>query len=181
MGSKDAQSQPRAGLNSLTDTDGSPNMETAAQDLKELLLCCLEGAVTSPDITAQQQMGVSISSAAKREGGVVIFQNQSVEIFAKVVPNLTKAIRICDQLISSQKLIELKPLPVVEEDNDPIEDCCAFMFEQKIKWEEMQELMRARYLEYVVNQFKLKIDAAKFLDVGPTYLSKIIMKEEKKK
>jgi hypothetical protein len=37
----------------------------------------------------------------------------------------------------------------------------------------MQELMKARYLEYVMGQFKTKTDAAKWLGIGSTYLCKL--------
>ena len=33
--------------------------------------------------------------------------------------------------------------------------------------------MKARYLEYVINRFKTKTEAAKWLGVGSTYLSKL--------
>jgi hypothetical protein len=47
------------------------------------------------------------------------------------------------------------------------------LFENKVNWQDMQDLMRARYLEYVIEQFKTKTDAAKWLGVGSTYLCKL--------
>jgi len=41
----------------------------------------------------------------------------------------------------------------------------------------MQETINTSYLSYVVNQFHTKKEAADFLNVGSTYLSKLTPKE----
>jgi hypothetical protein len=155
--------------------------QATVEAMKELLLCTLEAVCQAPDVSAQQQMGVSLTNAVKRDGGVVIVQNQSVEVFARVIPSLTKAIRLCDQLVPTQRLIELSPAPMppaVELTDDPIDECCAFLYEQHMRWQQMQDVMKARYLEYVVGKFRTKTEAAKWLGVGLTYLCKLTKAEK---
>lgn len=154
---------------------------TSVANLKLLLLEMLEMAFQPGDVTATQQLGVQLSSAVKRDGGVTIIQNQNVEVYARIVPSIAKALRLCDELgsiVPAHNLIELAPNPqlppvAVEAADDPIEECCEFMFEQRIKWTKMQDVMRARYLEYVTGRFKTRSEAARWLDVSPAYLSKI--------
>jgi len=150
-------------------------------DLKLLLLEILESAFQGADVQATQQMGVSVSNAMKREG-MVIIQNQNVEVYARIMPSIVKALRMCDAMESSWRdrieiMIDPQPkqLPpaAVDTDADPLETCCAWMFENRIGWQDMQDRMRARYLEYVISQFKTKTEAAKWLGVGSTYLCKL--------
>jgi hypothetical protein len=151
-------------------------------DLKMLLLEIMESAFQGGDVHATQQMGVNVSSAMKREG-MVIIQNQNVEVYARIMPTMVKALRLCDALESSwRNQIEVrvaaqpKQLPsaaALDADSDPIETCCSWLFENQVTWQDMQDLMRARYLEYVIGQFKTKTDAAKWLGVGSTYLCKL--------
>ena len=49
-------------------------------ELKTLLLEMLESAFQNGEVHATQQMGVNMSNAVKREG-VVIIQNQNVEVY----------------------------------------------------------------------------------------------------
>jgi hypothetical protein len=65
------------------------------------------------------------------------------------------------------------PPPKDEDDTDPIDACCAWLYENRITWQDMQDLMKARYLEYVIGHFKTKTEAAKWLGVGSTYLCKL--------
>jgi hypothetical protein len=149
-------------------------------DLKMLLLEIMESAFQGGDVHATQQMGVNVSSAMKREG-MVIIQNQNVEVYARIMPTMVKAIRLCDALESNgRNQIDVsfdartKQLPsALEADSDPIEACCSWLFENQVTWQDMQDLMRARYLEHVVGQFKTKTEAAKWLGVGSTYLCKL--------
>ena len=147
-------------------------------DMKLLLLEILENAFSIDNIQATQQMGVNMSNAVKRDG-MVIIQNQNVEVYARIMPNMVKALKLCDAL-EHQVEIKAIPQPTVqslignnEEDPDPINECCSWMFENNINWEDMQDLMKRRYAEYVVPKFKTKKEAAKFLNVGSTYLSRI--------
>jgi hypothetical protein len=153
----------------------------AIADLKALLLEILESTFQSGDVHATQQMGVNMSNAAKREG-VVIIQNQNVEVFARIMPTMVKTLKLCDAMESSwrsQAAIELEPQqkqlppPVNDDDTDPIETCCSWLYENHINWQNMQDLMKARYLEYVIGRFKTKTAAAKWLGVGSTYLCKL--------
>jgi hypothetical protein len=156
-------------------------MQTVA-DLKMLLLEIMESAFQGGDVHATQQMGVNVSSAMKREG-MVIIQNQNVEVYARIMPTMVKALRLCDALESNwRNQIEVrvdaqpKQLPsaaALDADSDPIDACCSWLFENQVTWHDMQDLMRARYLEHVIGQFKTKTDAAKWLGVGSTYLCKL--------
>jgi hypothetical protein len=150
-------------------------------ELKMLLLEILESAFQNGDVHATQQMGVNMSNAVKREG-VVIIQNQNVEVLARIMPSMVKTLKLCDAMESSwrsQGAITIDPQqpqlppPAGENDTDPIDACCAWLYENRIQWQEMQDLMKARYLEYVIDRFKTKAEAAKWLGVGSTYLSKL--------
>jgi hypothetical protein len=153
----------------------------AIADLKALLLEILESAFQNGDVHATQQMGVNMSNAVKREG-VVIIQNQNVEVLARIMPTMVKTLKLCDAMESSWRshaAIELEPEqkqlppPVNDDDTDPIETCCSWLYENHINWQNMQDLMKARYLEYVISRFKTKTAAAKWLGVGSTYLCKL--------
>lgn len=150
-------------------------------ELKTLLLEILESAFQNRDVHAIQQMGVNISNAVKREG-VVIIQNQNVEVYARIMPLMVKTLKLCDAMESSwrsQAAFDIKPQqkqlppPVADSYTDPIEGCCSWLYENHINWQDMQDLMKARYLEYVIGRFKTKTEAAKWLGVGSTYLCKL--------
>jgi len=149
-------------------------------DLKQLLFSILESAYETPDITATQQMGVQMSNSVK-EKGVVIIQNQNVEVYARIVPAVVKAIKMCDMIQQEQThLISYQPGPIVEiaphfEDKevDPIRACCKQLYDSETKWQDMQDIMKKHYLEYVIGKFHTKAAAAKWLGVGQTYLSKL--------
>ena len=153
----------------------------AIADLKALVLEMLEGAFQGGEVQATQQMGVNMSNAVKREG-VVIIQNQNVEVYARIMPSMVKMLKLCDALEAgwrSQAVIDLKPQqkelppPVDDDDTDPIDACCTWLYDNHIKWQDMQDLMKARYLEYVIGRFRTKTEAARWLGVGSTYLCKL--------
>jgi len=58
-------------------------------------------------------------------------------------------------------------------DTDPIGACWSWLYENHINWQDMQDLMKARYLEHVIGRFKTKTEAAKWLGVGSTYRSEL--------
>jgi len=156
-------------------------MMQTVTDLKLLLLEMMESAFQGGDVHATQQMGVNVTNAMKREG-VVIIQNQNLEVYARIMPSMVRALKLCDAMESSwrnQVEITIDPQPqqlpsaAVDDDPDPIEACCSWLYENRIKWQDMQDLMRARYLEHVIGQFKTKSDAAKWLGIGSTYLCKL--------
>lgn len=156
-------------------------MMQAIADLKLLLLEILESAFQSGDVHATQQMGVNVTSAMKREG-MVIIQNQNVEVYARIMPSMVRALKLCDAMESnwrSQAAIEIEPMqdqllpPPSDDDTDPIGACCSWLYENHVNWQGMQELMKARYLDYVMGRFRTKTEAAKWLGVGNAYLSKL--------
>ena len=150
-------------------------------ELKTLLLEILESAFQGGDVHATQQMGVNMSNAVKREG-VVIIQNQNVEVLARIMPSMVKTLKLCDAMEASwrsQDAIELEPQqrqlsPLVDDDDtDPIDACCSWLYANHMNWQDMQDMMKARYLKYVISRFKTKTEAAKWLGVGSTYLCKL--------
>jgi hypothetical protein len=150
-------------------------------EIKTLLLEILESAFQSGEVNATQQMGVNMTNAVKREG-VVIIQNQNVEVYSRIMPLMVKTLKLCDAAESSwrrQEAIEIEPQPrqlpppVENPDADPVEACCAWMYDNHVQWQEMQDIMKARYLEYVIGRFKTKTEAARWLGVGNTYLCKL--------
>jgi hypothetical protein len=159
---------------------GEEMMQTVS-DLKILLMEIMESAFQGGDVQATQQMGVSVSNAMKREG-MVIIQNQNVEVYARIMPSMIKALKLCDAMESSSRnqieiRVDPQPRPLASTaavaGPDPVEACCAWLYANRINWQDMQDLMRARYLEHVIGQFKTKTDAAKWLGVGSTYLCKL--------
>ena len=147
-------------------------------DMKELIMEIISTTVQEPtNIQATQQMGVSLSNAVKREG-VVIIQNQNVEVISRIVPSLVNMLRMCDSL---EKQLHHEPVmiqhePVITQHQlveDPVNSCCEWMFENNIKFKDMQEIMKSRYLEYVISQYDTKAKAARKLGIGSTYLSKL--------
>ena len=151
-------------------------------DIRNIMLEILEMMFQAPDVTATQQMGVQMSNAM-REKGVVIIQNQNVEVMARIGPPVLKVIRMLEEIadkrlepvtveISQQQLQLAEPKRMTPVDS--INEACAQMFERGINWDAMQDLMKSRYIEYVVDHFGTKREAAEFLGVGPTYLSKMI-------
>ena len=153
----------------------------AIMELKALVLDMLEGAFQGSDINAHQQMGVNMSNAVKREG-VVIIQNQNVEVYARIMPSMVKMLKLCDALeeswrsqakVAQDPQRRQLPAPAEEVDADPIDACCSWLYENHVGWQGMQDLMKARYLEYVIARFRTKTEAAKWLGVGTTYLSKL--------
>jgi hypothetical protein len=150
-------------------------------ELKALILEIMESAFQGGDVHATQQMGINMSNAVKREG-VVIIQNQNVEVYARIMPSMVKMLKLCDAMESSwRNQIEITvdahqkelPPPAKDDDADPIDACCSWLFENHVKWQDMQDLMKARYLEYVIERSKTKTDAAKWLGVGNTYLCRL--------
>lgn len=148
--------------------------------IKDLVLGMMESAFQTPDINATQQMGVNMSNAVKRDG-VVIIQNQNVEVLGRLMPQMIKVLKICDSISAIDITPKALPPPIEidadSEEDDPIEACCRWMFKNNINWDAMQDLIKARYLEYVVAQFRTKTEAAKMLGVGSTYLCKLTKKE----
>jgi hypothetical protein len=151
--------------------------------IKDLVLEMMESVFQAPDINATQQLGVQMSNAV-REKGVVIIQNQNVEVLGRLMPQMIKVLKICDSIPAIDITPRALPPPPIEidaeadEDEDPIDECCRWMFENNINWDAMQDLIKARYLEYVVAQFKTKTEAAKMLGVGATYLCKLTKPKE---
>ena len=155
----------------------------AANEMKAILLEILEMAFQPADVTATQQMGVNMSNAVKREG-VVIIQNQNVEVYARIMPSMVKALRLCDSF-EPAVAVAYEPLQIVKGETegnpdlaDIIQRVCRSMFDHEYRLETAQSVLKESYLEYVISQFKTKREAAEFLGVGATYLSKMTAGKE---
>lgn len=148
-------------------------------EMKELLLEILENVFKSPDVTATQQMGVQLNNSMKRDG-VVIIQNQNVEVLSHIVPLITKGIRLCESF-NPVTQIAYSPIEIIKEETEgnptkaktPVVDYCQSLFELNTNWEDMQTFTKDAYIEYVLSKFKTKAEAARFLGIGPTYLCKL--------
>lgn len=156
-------------------------MNQSATALKALMLDMLEQICHQPgsDISATQQMGVNLTNAVKREG-VVIIQNQNVEVLYHIIPRITQAIRLCDSMVLNVSAIAPpEPLQIeVQTEKDPIRACCSYLFDRGTTWESMQSLLKQRYLAFIMDQFKTKVEAASFLGIGGPYLSKLTAEKE---
>ena len=158
-------------------------MPAAANEMKAILLEILEMAFQPADVTATQQMGVNMSNAVKRDG-VVIIQNQNVEVYARIMPSMVKALRLCDSF-EPAVAIAYAPLQIADiettprlDDPDPLELACEWMLKRGYKWKDAQVAFINQYLKCVIARFKTKREAAEFLGVGATYLSKMTAGKE---
>ena len=155
----------------------------AANEMKAILLEILEQAFQPADVTATQQMGVNMSNSV-REKGVVIIQNQNVEVYARIMPAMVRALRLCDSF-EPAVAIAYEPLQIVSSETkgnpeytDPLDTICEYLFSIEIGLEAMQALIRSKYIEFVLRKFNTKREAADFLGIGPTYLSKLTANKE---
>ena len=139
-------------------------------EMKELLLEILENVFKSPDVKATQKMGVSLSNSLKREG-VVIIQNQNVEVLSHIVPLITKGLRLCDPVLITQEPKE--EILQITESKTPVIDYCQYLYDLNTNWEEMQTFTKDAYLSFVIEKYTTKAAAARFLGMGSTYLSKL--------
>ena len=131
-------------------------------EIRELFLEILDN-VFKTDITATQQMGVSLSNSMKKDG-VVIIQNQNVEVLSHIVPLITKGIRLCENTPKTE---------ILEITQNPLDSICQYFYDRHTDWQGMQQTMKDAYMSYVLQKYTTKSAAAKFLGVGPTYLSKL--------
>ena len=154
----------------------------AANEMKAILLEILEQAFQPADVTATQQMGVNMSNSV-REKGVVIIQNQNVEVYARIMPSMVRALRLCDSFEPAVS-IAYEPLQIAQQaprDHDGAEildRACEWLYINEYRWEAAQDAFKDHYLSWVVGKFKTKREAAEFLGVGPTYLSKMTTDKE---
>ena len=154
-------------------------MPAAANEMKAILLEILELAFQPADVTATQQMGVNMSNAVKRDG-VVIIQHQNVEVYARIMPSMVRALRLCDSF-EPAVAIAYEPMQIAEEDKDSadiLDRACKWLYEHEYRWEAAQDAFKDHYLGWVVGKFKTKREAAEFLGVGATYLSKMTAGKE---
>ena len=117
-------------------------------EMKELLLEILENVFKAPDVTATQQMGVQLSNATKREG-VVIIQNQNVEVLSHIVPLITKGLRLCDEPIMITQEPKQEILQITKA-KTPVIDYCRYLYDLNTNWEDMQTFTKDAYISFVI-------------------------------
>lgn len=166
------------------------NGEMTVSNLKPVLYelltnACMQDSGASGEIT--QNLGVSLTNAVKREG-VNIIQIQNVKLDS-IVPQIVVALKMVDQLVQREaitvKQIEMKEEEVeakaiehvpkdVDDDTDPIEELCDFMYEQKMNWNKVSDLIKVRYVEFLKGKVGNTKKAMEFLEVSATsyYLAK---------
>ena len=145
-------------------------------EMKELLLEILENVFKAPDVMATQQLGVSLSNSIKKDG-VIIIQNQNVEVLSHIVPLITKGLRLCDEPIMITQEPKQEILQITEA-KTPVIDYCRYLYDLNTNWEDMQTFTKDAYISFVIEKYTTKAAAAKFLGIGPTYLSKLSKEEE---
>ena len=160
------------------------------------------------EITAKQNMGVSISSGAKKDG-VNIFQLQSV-VSKRVTTNVVDALRLIDKLQEERRhlefeiskreqLIEARHFPklpppkeplkvtVIEDDdmeelpktNSKLVDATVKrMAEEGITLEAFQKEMKRAFISEVISRHDTVKDAADQLDIKPQYLKRLVEQYE---
>ena len=152
--------------------------------LYEILLCASNGG-DDRDIKINQQLGVSITKAAQRDGGISIIQLQSAHIH-NITETVVEALKVVDVLeftilkepvLIDVPAIEHKPVesePIeIEVKQDPMEGLCEHLYRKRVGWKEMQSFVKEKYLKFVLERQPTRNDAAKFLGVQKTYLSKM--------
>ena len=149
--------------------------------IKDIFLNILEAAYQPSDVVATQQLGVNLSNSIRKDG-VVIIQNQNVEICARIVPLIVSGLKLCDQTPVIDVTQTLLPAPIEQIETtvseDPVEECCNWLFNNKFGLTDMTEFIRRKYLHHVTGRFSTKAEAARMLKVGPTYLSKLTSSKE---
>lgn len=116
-----------------------------------------------------QNMGIAMT-AAVRKGGVVNVISQSIAI-QKIYPKIVDLLKYADQLEQDEPVINVKQIEYIE---DPVEKCCEFFYDRDTAWKEFKETMRTRYMDYVRRQSKTNTEAARFLKVHNSYVTKHI-------
>ena len=157
----------------------------AANEMKAILLEILEQAFQPADVTATQQMGVNMTNAV-REKGVVIIQNQNVEVYARIMPAMVRALRLCDSFEPAVAIAydppKLEQGPIVDaeyrDSADILDKVCEWLFDNEYKWEPARDAFKEHYISWVVGKFKTKREAAEFLGIQSTYLSKLTAHKE---
>lgn len=144
------------------------------EKLYELMLVAVNSDSENGDTKISQKLGIAMTNAVAK-GGVINLINQNIS-FQKVIPKIVEIVREVDrleyeevELISKTPLIEFKEVKALP---DPVEDCCKFFYEQRFQWKEFRDTMRMRYMDYVRKQCKTNQEAARFLNVHNSYVTK---------
>ena len=144
------------------------------EKLYELMLVAVNSDSENGDTKISQKLGIAMTNAVAK-GGVINLINQNIS-FQKVIPKIVEIVREVDrleyeevELISKTPLIEFKEAKALP---DPVEDCCKFFYEQRFQWKEFRDTMRMRYMDYVRKQCKTNQEAARFLNVHNSYVTK---------
>lgn len=141
------------------------------------IACCEKEEDNGDKIT--QNLGISMTNAV-RKGGVINIINQSITI-QRIVPKVIEIMRSVDALEYVEPLeIEHPKAEIlqIEHLQDPVEEMCEFYFKEKYTWKEFREATKLRYFDYVRRNTDSNREAARFLNVGRSYISKNLPEEE---
>ena len=128
--------------------------------------------------TIQQDMRVAMTKTVQKDSNIIFLQHASIHI-EKIVNSAVDGLRLIDGMAHAQLLqpppIEIKALPAPEEekDTDPIYAACSFFAARSLGLKEAQELIRQKYVEFIVQKHGTRKDAAEFLKIQRTYLSRL--------
>lgn len=144
------------------------------EQLYELMLIACDSVPDNGDTKVSQNLGIAMSNAVKK-GGVVNIISQNIT-FQKVIPKIVEIVKGVDELEYAEVEYQEQVLQIehkkVEALPDPVEECCKFFYEQRFQWKEFRDTMRMRYMDYVRKQCKTNQEAARFLNVHNSYVTK---------
>jgi hypothetical protein len=154
------------------------NTAQSLSAIKEILFDLLSDSVKdTSNVTAQQNLGVQLSNAVKKEG-VVIIQNQNVEVLNVIIPKVIQALRIID---SVNQLPDCGPVVIEHEPESFMDVETAYlehMFKNNWKWDMVFATFKMAYVKHVVNHFETQKDAADHLGIQASYLSKLLKEKD---
>lgn len=123
---------------------------------------------TSTDITASQNLGVSLTNAIKKDG-VQIFQLQSV-VSKKVTNNIVKSLKIVDKLQDQERL----PVSTSKElTMDHVIQVIEWLASKKLPLKKFDKLMRGLYVTKVLSDCDNGALAAELLEVSGSQVHKL--------
>jgi hypothetical protein len=151
--------------------------------LYDILLCTSNGKGDEKDVSVNQQLGVSISKAMQRDGGINILQFQSAHIH-NITEKVIEALKVVDMLnlpLENENLavIDVSPaqiehVPDVEEDEaDLIEAFCNLLYRKHMNWKDMQEYCKQEYSMFVRDKQPSVKDGAEFLGLNKAYFGRL--------
>ena len=158
--------------------------------LYEILLSASNGGANG-DVSVNQELGVKISKAVQKDGGVNIIQLQSTHIHS-ITEKVVEALKVADAIeVSSHKepeLIDISPSPqigyspeegmdvdveVKTNEEDPAVAFWEFLYHQRMGWKAMQEYCKDQYSMFIRDKQPTVKDGAEFLGLNKAYFGRL--------